>query len=83
MGGFEGLGSLAKGLASLGQIWGAMQGVKLARDQMDFSKDVYKTNLANTRMDYNTQLEDRIRSRYATEGRSASEADSYLSTHKI
>ena len=83
IGGLEGIASLAKGLGSLGQIFTAMQGVKLAREQLNFSKQAYETNLRNTTKNYNTSLEDRINARYHTEGRSADDVSAYLSKHSL
>jgi hypothetical protein len=82
IGGLEGLASIADGLASLGQVYGAIQGVKMAKKQLDFSERAYNTNLANSTQSYNTALEDRARSRFHTEGR-ASEVDSYLAKHSL
>ena len=47
IGGLEGIGSIASGLGQLGQVYGALLGVKLAKDQLAFSKESYATNLAN------------------------------------
>lgn len=83
IGGLEGIGSIASTLGDLGKLWGAFQGVKMARDQLNFSKDSYNTNLHNTTQDYNTSLEGKIRSQYRTEGRSSSDADRYLAAHSL
>lgn len=79
----EGFSSIAQGLASLGSLYTAFQGIGLAKDQLALQKKAFNTNLANQRQTYNTSLEDTIRARYATEGRSAEEAQSYLDTHKL
>ncbi len=83
MGGMEGLSSLLQGIGSLGSIYSSLQGIGIAKDQLAFSKEAYRTNLANTTKSYNTALEDRIRSRYVTENRGAGEADTYIDKHKL
>ena len=83
IGGLEGLGTIAKGLASLGGVYAALKGVGLARDQLDFSKRTYDTNLANSTKSYNTTLEDRARARFITEGRSDEELQKYLDKNRL
>jgi len=83
IGGLEGLASIAQGLASLGQVYGAIQGVRIAKDQLALSREAYQTNLANTRKSYNTALEDRITSRHVMEGRSSADTESYLAKNKL
>lgn len=83
IGGLEGLSTISKGIASLGQIYGSMQQANLAREQLKFSKRAYQTNLDNQRRSYNTSLEGRARSRIAYEGGSAADVDRYLSKHKL
>lgn len=83
IGGLEGIASLAQGLASLGQVYGALQSVKLGKEQLNLSREAYQTNLANQRQSYNTALEDRIRSRHVMEGRGSGETDAYLAKNKL
>ncbi len=83
IGGADGLGSLMKSLASLGSIYTGLQSLKVAKDEYRLNKEAYRTNLANTRMSFNTALEDRARSRFATEGRSQAEADAYVKKHSV
>lgn len=83
IGGLEGLGSIMKGIGSLGQVYAAIKGIGIAKDQLNLSKEAYNTNLTNQRQTYNTSLEDRIRARYNTEGRSAGDVDSYLQKHSL
>ena len=70
------------GLETLGSIWNSFQQNKLAKKSLKFQKDAFKTNLANSTKVYNTALEDRIRARYATEGRS-SEADAKIAANRL
>lgn len=70
------------GIQTIGSLWNSFQQQKLAKEAFAFNKEAYKTNLGNQRSTYNTALEDRIRARYATEGRSE-EADSYIDKHKL
>ena len=73
-----------KGLATLGSLWGAFQGNKLARKQFSAAQDAYNTNLTNSIKSYNTQLEDRIRGRHApTNAIGQAEADRQIEKHKL
>lgn len=83
IGGIEGLGSILEGIASLGQIWAAIQGVNVAKDTLSFNKEAWETNLANQTQSYNTSLEDRIRSRSVTEGWEDGAVDDYLAQHSL
>jgi hypothetical protein len=83
LGGLEGLSSILQGIGSLGQVYASIKGLGIAKDQLNFSKEAYQTNLKNTTQNYNTTLEDRIRSRYHTEGRETGEAEKYLSKHAL
>lgn len=81
--GLEMFGNVAAGLGSLGQLYMGLKSLGIAKEQLAFSKEAYNTNLANTKKSYNTTLEDRIRSRYVTEGRTSGEADAYLSKNNM
>ena len=73
-----------KGLATLGNLWGAFQGNKLARKQLSLATDAYNTNLTNSIKSYNTQLEDRIRSRYVYNDKAGqAEADRQIEANKL
>lgn len=72
-----------QGLNTLGNIWGAWQSNKLAKDQLNFTKEITNTNLNNQIKSYNTSLEDRSRSRAAVEGQSDTEAQAYIDKNKL
>ena len=55
----------------------------MAKEQMAFAREQWNTNLANQTQTYNTALEDRIRARHNTEGRSSGETNAYLDKHKL
>lgn len=71
------------GLNALGNIYGALQANKLAKNQFSFAKDVTNTNLNNQIKSYNTALEDRARSRAVAENRDQSTADAYIAANRL
>lgn len=70
-------------LSSFGNLMGAFQSNRLAKDQFNFTKDVTNTNLTNQIKSYNTALEDRARSRAAAENRDQSYADDYVARNRM
>lgn len=70
-------------LGGAAQIWGAFQANKLAKQQMDFARTSFNTNLANQRTSYNTALEDRIRSRASTTGMSDADVQAYITKNSL
>ena len=76
-------GMALSGVQALGSLWNSYQANKLAKEQIGLQREAFQTNLDNQRQTYNTALEDRIRSRYNTEGRSSSEADQYINEHRL
>lgn len=70
-------------LGSLGNLYGAFQSNKLAKDQFNFTKDITNTNLNNQIKSYNTALEDRARSRAVAENRDSASADAYIERNKL
>lgn len=78
------LNTAFKGLATLGNLWGAFQGNKLARKQFSAAQDAYNTNLTNSIKSYNTELEGRIRSRYAYDDKAGqAEATRQIEANKL
>ncbi len=71
------------GLNTIGNIWGAWQSNKLAKDQLNFTKKIAMANLNNQISAYNTALEDRSRSRAAVEGQSSAEAQAYVDRNRL
>ena len=79
-----GTGQLALGgLQTLGNLWTAWNATNLANKQFDFQKDVTNTNLNNSIKSYNTNLEDKINSRFFTEGKSMAAALDFINAHKL
>lgn len=78
-----GAGMILSGVQTLGSLWNSYQNHKIAKDQMNFAREQWSTNLANQTQTYNTALEDRIRARHHTEGKGASETNAYLDKHKL
>lgn len=72
-----------QGLQGLGNLWGAWQTNKLARDSFNFTKDFANRNLANQTQSYNTALEDRARSRAAVEGQTSAESQAYIDRNRL
>lgn len=70
-------------LGSLGNLYGAFQSNRLAKDQFNFTKDITNTNLNNQIKSYNTALEDRARSRAVAENRDSASADAYIERNKL
>lgn len=79
-----GFASMALGaIQTLGSLWNSFQQNKLAKESLAFQKQGYAENMANTKSSYNTALQDRINSRYVTEGKSQAEADAYINKNKL
>lgn len=72
-----------QGLNTLGNVWGAWQANKLAKDQLNFTKQFANANLNNQIKSYNTALEDRSRSRAAAEGQTSAEAQAYVDRNRL
>lgn len=76
------MNSVMGGLNSLGQLWGARQGMKLAKDQWKTQKAVLNTNMMNQIQSYNNSLKDRLDTRAHMEGRDQASADAQYDERK-
>jgi len=85
--GLFGKGGLAQtgiaAIGTLGSLWSSFQQNKIAKKSLALQERTFETNLGNQTKTYNTELEDRIRTRYASEGRDSSEADAYVEKNKL
>ncbi len=84
--GFQSAGIVAptlQGLGSLFSAWNGMQSLGLARDQLQFQKDAFNTNLANSTQSYNTALEDRIRGRTSNYEGKEQDVQTYLNNNRL
>lgn len=77
------IGMVIGGVQALGSLWNSYQQHKIAKEQLSLQREAFQTNLANNTQTYNTALEDRIRARHNTEGRSSGETDAYLQEHSL
>lgn len=71
------------GLATLGSFYSSFQQNRLAKRTLKFQKKAFQTNLRNSTKVFNTALEDRIRARFATEGRSTADADAKIAANRL
>lgn len=74
---------LAQGLGALFQGWTGMQQLDLARDQLNFQKNAFNTNLRNQTQAYNTALEDRIRGRTSNYDGKEQDVQNYLNQNRL
>lgn len=80
------MGNLSKvleGLGAIGNVWTGWEANNLARDELSFQQDSYKTNLANQISAFNMALEDRARTGAIQNGTSASDRDAYIDKYKM
>lgn len=76
--------SIALGaLQTLGNLWNSYQQNKIAKDQLNFQKQAYQTNLANFEKDYNTRLASDVNYSYAVSGKSDQEARDYIQERSL
>lgn len=77
------IGMVIGGIQTLGSLWNSYQQHKIAKEQIGLQREAFRTNLENNTQTYNTALEDRIRARHNTEGRTSGETDAYISEHSL
>lgn len=84
-GGFNlaGLGSGLQGLAGLASAWAGLQGIKLGRDQLDFTKSATNRNLSNQAQTVNAELRDRQERRAAASGGGYQSVDDYMRRNAV
>ena len=72
------------GIQTLGSLWNSFQQNSLAKKSLGLQTRAFEENLANTKDTYNTNLEDRIRSRYeGMSGGTQEQATQYINDHKL
>jgi|TARA_B110000908_G_scaffold145282_1_gene175454 hypothetical protein len=79
----DGLGSIMQGVGGMAKMYTALKSIGIAKDNLQFQKDSYNTNLGNQTKTYNTNLEDRTRTQYRTEGKTSADVDSYLQKNRL
>lgn len=83
--GFFGQGGMAQmglsAISTLGSLWSSFQQNKIAKKSLALQERTFETNLANQTQTYNTELEDRIRNRYAGAGVTGEELDSQTKSY--
>ena len=71
------------GLQTIGDLWSSYNQNKLAKQQMNFTRNYANINLANQAQNYNTALSDTARTRGFVEGQSQSQIDDYYNKNKM
>lgn len=77
------LGSLAGGIAALGQAFLGFKALNQAKDEFGLQKTIANSNLNNSIKSYNTSLEDRIRGRTSDYAGKEGDVTSYLEKHRL
>jgi hypothetical protein len=80
----SGLGSILQGGAGLASAWAGLQGVKLGKKQLDFTKGVTNRNIYNQSQSLNTQLADTHQRKIASSGGGTYQSvDKYMNKNKV
>lgn len=80
IGGVQGLSSIVN---TLGGLFLGFGQANRAKDALNFQKNAYATNIKNQTQAYNTNLEDRIKARYATENKPVEQAQQYIDKNRL
>lgn len=78
-----GLSDIGAILTGIGSLYSDIQQSKLAKSALNFQKESYRTNLANMVKNYNANLEDRINTRYALEGKTQEDANKLIAERRL
>lgn len=79
-----GTGQMAlSGIGTLGGLWAAQQGNKLANQQFKYQRGITDTNLNNQIKSYNTALTDRLTSRGVAQGQSSAEVQAEIEKNRL
>ena len=79
--GAQTFGSIAQGIAGLGNIYLGLQGMKQQKKAFEFNKGVVNTNLNNSISDYNRRLGDTLTNRALNNGQSQGWVSSELAKY--
>ena len=71
------------GIQTLGNLWTSWNAIDLAKKNYNMQHNLSQANLDNQVQTTNNALEDKINSRYVTEGKSSADASNYLSSHEL
>ena len=80
---FGAIGDALKGVTSVGSMIAAFQQNKLAKEQLQYAKDVFQTNLTNQLASYNTGITDRAYARSAQNNSGDAAAESYIAANRL
>lgn len=78
-----GLGGIGQLLVGIGNLWSSYNAGEVAKKSLKFQKNAYRTNLANMVKNYNSNLEDRIKSRFVTENKTEDQANKLISERRL
>lgn len=79
----QGINAGIQGIQALFGMYQGLRGLSLAKDQFNFTRDAYNTNLKNSQTSYNTALEDRIRGRTSDYAGKEADVSAYLKKHSL